>query len=94
MKHLVLTSSSPGGSVFPSAFVLIEPWHLRQDKSRPGDVYDVGNGMHRRDTVMDIVITSALKQSCFLQVTKDSDNVIRAAESIKFIADSRSTSPI
>ncbi len=63
VKRLVLTSSSPDGSVFPAASVLIEPRHLRQDKSRPGDVYAIANGMHTDDSVMDIIITSALN-SC------------------------------
>jgi hypothetical protein len=94
VKRLVLTSSSPGGSVFPSSFVLIEPRHLRQDRSRPGDIYAVPNGMHRKDTVMDIVIVSALKQSCLLQSIKGSDYAIRKVESVKFRADARSTGPI
>jgi len=94
VNHLVLTSLSPGGCVFPSASVLIEPRHLHQDKSRQGDVYAMGNGMHVKDTLVDIVITSALKQSCLLQSIKGSDYVIRATESVKFIAHSRSTCPI
>ena len=47
--------------------------------------------MHGKDTVMDIVITSALKQTCLLQSTKGSDYAIRKAESVKFRAESRST---
>jgi hypothetical protein len=50
--------------------------------------------MHRKDTVMDIVITSALKHSCLFNATKGSDYVIRAAESVKFRADARSSGPI
>ena len=64
VKRLVLTSSSPGRSVFHAAIVLIEPRHLRQDKSHPGDVYAIGNGMHMKDFVMDIIITFAIKSSC------------------------------
>jgi hypothetical protein len=94
MKRLVLTSSSPGGRVFPSSSVIIEPRNLRQDKSRPGDLYTVGNGLHRKDSVMDVVITSALKQSCLLQATKGSDYAIRRAESAKFRADARSSGPV
>ena len=94
VKRLVFTSSSPGGNAFPSASVLIEPMHLRYDMSRPGDVYAVGNGMHRKGIVMDIVITSALKQSCLLQSIKGSDYAIRKADSVKFRADDRSTGPI
>jgi len=94
VKRLVLTSYSPVGNVFPLSSVLIEPMHLRHDRSRPGDVYDVGNGMHRKDTVMDIVITSAMKQSCLLQSTKGSDYAIHKSESVKFRADVRFTGPI
>ena len=43
---------------------------------------------------MDVVITSALKQSCLLQATKGSDYAIRRAESAKFRADARSVGPI
>jgi hypothetical protein len=50
--------------------------------------------MHRKDTVMAIVITSAIKQSCLLQSTKGSDYAIRKAEFVKFRADARSTGPI
>ena len=94
VKRMVLKSSSPGGSVFSAASVLIEPRHLRQGRSRPGDVYAIGNGMHRKDTIMDIVVTSALKHSCLINATKGSDYVIRAVESVKFWADARSTCPI
>ena len=44
--------------------------------------------------MMDIIVTSALKQSYLIHATKGSDYVIRAAESVKFRADARSTSPI
>ncbi len=93
-KRLVLTSSSPRGCVFPAASVLIEPMHLRQDRSRPGDVYAGGNMMHMKNAVMDIVITLALKQSCLLSASKSSDFVIRAAESLKFKVDARCTDSI
>ena len=43
---------------------------------------------------MDIIVTSTLKHSCHIHATKGSDYVIRAAESVKFRADARSTSPI
>ena len=94
VKRLVLTSSSPGGSVFSSASVLIETRHLRHDMSRPRDAYAMGNGMHKKDIVMEIIITSALKQSCLIQSTKGSDYVIRGAELVKRGADARSTCPI
>jgi hypothetical protein len=43
---------------------------------------------------MDVVITSALKQSCLLQATKGFDYAIRKVESAKFMANARSTGPI
>jgi hypothetical protein len=94
VKRLVLTSFSPGGSVFPAVSVLIEPQHLRQDRSRPGDIYAIGNGLQRKDVVMDVVITSVLKQSCLSNASKVSDYVLRTAEAIKFKKDARSTCPI
>ena len=94
VKRLVLTSSSPGGSVFPAASVLIEPRHLRQDMSRPGDVYVIGNGMHKKDSVMDIIVTLVLKKSCLPNVSKGSDYVFRAAQSVKLGKDARSAGPI
>ncbi len=50
--------------------------------------------MHRKDIVMDVVITSAMKQSRLLQSTKGSDYAIRKDESVKFRADFRSAGPI
>ena len=94
VKHLVMTSSPPGGSVFLAASVLIEPRHLRQDRSSPGDVYAIGHGMHMKDFVMDIIITSAIKSSCLTHASKGSDFVIRDAESVKFRKDARSSGPI
>ena len=72
VKRLVLTSFSPGGSVFPVASVLIEPQHLRQDRSHPGDIYAIGIVLHMKDMVMDVVITSVLKQSCLSNTAKGS----------------------
>jgi hypothetical protein len=94
VKRLLLTPSSAGGNVFPAASFLAEPMHLRQDMSRPGDVYAIGNGMHKKDTMMDTVITFALKLSCLLNATQVSDHVIRANESIMFRADARSSDTI
>jgi hypothetical protein len=47
-----------------------------------------------KDTMMDIVITLALKPSCLLNATKDSDFAIRVAKSVKFRDDARSRGPI
>jgi hypothetical protein len=43
---------------------------------------------------MNIVLASALKQSCLIHVTKGPDHVIRATESFKFMTDARSLCPI
>ncbi len=94
VKRMVISSPSPGGCVYPTASVLIEPQHLRQDRSRPRDIYVMGNGMHRKDVVMDVIITSALKHSCLSNASKGFDFVLRAAEAIKFRKDARSTGPI
>ncbi len=59
MKRYVLSCSTPAGCVFPSASVLIEPRHLRKDNySRLGDMYVVGQGLYKMDGVMDVVITT------------------------------------
>jgi len=74
--------------------ILYCPDLRHQDRSRPGDVYAIGNGMHMKDIVMDFVVTSALKHARLIHATKGSDCVIRAVESVKFRADARSTGPI
>ena len=94
MKKLVLSSSTPAGCVFPPSAVLIEPRHLRQDNSRPGDLYAIGQGMHMKDSVMDLVITSGLKKSCLHKSISSSDFVIRDAENKKFRADANSVGPV
>jgi len=50
--------------------------------------------MHRKDSVTDIIIISALNQLCLTLASKGSDYAIRAAESVKFRADACSTRPI
>ncbi len=61
VKRLVLSCPDPTGCAFPSTSILIEPRHLRQDNSRPGDIFVMGNGRHRLDSVMDVVVTSAMQ---------------------------------
>ena len=80
--------------MFPAASVLIEIRHLRQDRSHRGDVYAIGNGMHMKDYVMDIIITYAIKHSCLTHAIKGCDYVIRDAESVKFKKDARSSGPV
>jgi hypothetical protein len=94
LKRLVLSCSTPAGCVFPSASLLIEPRHLRQNNSRPGDLYAIGHGMHRKDSVMDLVIASGLQKSFLFPSSKSSDYVIRYAENKKFMVDLRSVGPI
>jgi hypothetical protein len=50
--------------------------------------------MQRKDSVMDIIITSAIKSSCLTHASKDSDYVIRDVESVKLRKDARSSSPV
>ncbi len=64
IKRLVLVNPIPAGCVFPRDYVIIEPTHLRQERSRPGDIYAMGTGMHMKDSVMDVVVTFALQRSC------------------------------
>ena len=76
MKRLVLSSLDPAGCALPKAFVYIDPPHRRQDNSRPENIYDIGNGIHRKDYVTDGVVTSEMQRSCLLQSAKSSDRVI------------------
>ena len=81
IKRLVLNNPTPAGCVFPRESVIIEPTHLRQDKSRLGDIiYAMGTGMHRKDCMLDVVVTSALQRSCLSQTSKSSDRVVRKVE--------------
>ena len=50
--------------------------------------------MHRKDSVMDIIVTSVLKQSCLSNASKGSDHVLRDAEYVKFRKGARSAGPI
>jgi hypothetical protein len=94
MKRLVLSCPDPSGCAYPRDSILIEPPHLRQDKSRPGDIYTVGNGLQRKNTCMVVVITSALQRSCLSYSSKSSDHSIRKAENDKFMKNVRSALPM
>ncbi len=50
--------------------------------------------MHRKDTVMDLVITSGLKKPCLFKSITSSDFVITDAENKKFRADANSVGHI
>jgi hypothetical protein len=73
MQRLVLSCPDPAGCAFPKASILIETAHLRQDKSRPGDIYAVGAGLYTKNTVMDVVVTSAMQKSCLSNTSQSSD---------------------
>jgi hypothetical protein len=79
-KKLVLSNLNPGGCAFPSTSILIEPQHLRQDKSRPGDIVALGMGAFLKDTAMDCVIISGLAKSCLSYQAKSSDFSLRLAK--------------
>lgn len=51
-------------------------------------------GMHMKDSVMDVVVTSALQKSCLLLTSKSSDHAVRKVENEKFRRDSNSVGPI
>jgi hypothetical protein len=38
LKEQVLSNPNPGGASFPASSILIDPPHLRRDKSSPGDI--------------------------------------------------------
>jgi hypothetical protein len=54
----------------------------------------MGTGLHRKDSVMDVVVTSAMQRSCLLHSSKSSDYAIRKVENEKFRKDARSVGPI
>ena len=63
VKNLVLSNVNPRGAAFPISSILIEPSHLRCDRSRPGDILAFGRDVHILDTAMDLVIASGLAKS-------------------------------
>ena len=91
---MVLANPSPGGAAFPTSSVMIEPLHLRRDKTRPKDIMALGRDVHMLDTAMDLVIASALQKSCLSSTDKSSDIVLKAAEKSKFRKDLNSANPI
>jgi hypothetical protein len=71
------------------ARILIEPQHLRQDKSRPGDIVAMGMGSFLKDTAMECVIISGLAKSCLSNQAKSSDCSLRLAKKAKFVKDKK-----
>jgi len=94
MHRLVLSCPDLVGCAFPKESSLIETAHLHQGKSRLGDIYAMGTGLYKKDTVMDLVVTSALQKSCLTHISKSSDYAIRKAENEKYKKDARSAGPI
>ena len=54
----------------------------------------MGTGLYKKDTMMDLVVTSTLQKSCLTHTSKSSDYVIRKAENEKYRKDARSAGPI
>ncbi len=84
VKRFVLSCPDPVGCGFPSASVLIEPRHLRQDNSRPWDIFFMGNRMHIKDSVMGVVVALAMQKSCLTQSITSSDYVIKKQRTRSF----------
>ena len=63
IKRLALCNPDPGGTAIPSNQLMLEARHLRNDASRPGDLYVIVGGSHAKDAAMDVVICSALSKS-------------------------------
>jgi hypothetical protein len=74
--RLALSCPDHAGCASPKESILIEPAHLRQDKSRAWDIYAMGNTLYRKDPVMDLVVISSLQKSCLTNTSKSSDYVI------------------
>ena len=70
LRGLVLANPSPGGAAFPASSVLIEPLHLRRDRTRPRDNMALGRDVHMLETAMDLAIASALQKSCLSSTDK------------------------
>ncbi len=87
----MLSNASHADCAFPPSSSMIEPPHLRPDKTRPGDIYACGRGIQCKDSVMDVVIASALQNSCLSSSTKSSDFVLRQAQNKTFMSDAKSS---
>jgi hypothetical protein len=72
----------------------MDPFTFVKASHAMGDIYAIRNGMHRKNSVMDVVIISEMQIFCLLQSTKSSDCAIKKAENEKFRNDARSSEPI
>jgi hypothetical protein len=94
LKDLVLSNPNLGRAVFQALSILIEPPHLRRDKSMPGDILALGMDVHMLYTAMDLVIALGLTKSCLTSSCKSSNFVLKVAEKAKFRKDRNSVNPI
>ena len=59
VKRLALRNTAPRGQVIPLKQLSFEPLHLiNEDKSKHGHLYAIGGGLHLKDTLMDVLISS------------------------------------
>ncbi len=65
--------------------------HLRNDVSRPGDLYAMAGGLHAKDVAMDPMISSIAYQSqlYYIYLINIRDYAMRLAENYKFNKDLR-----
>jgi hypothetical protein len=77
LKDLLMSNAKLAGSVFPVSSGLIEPTYIRHDKTRPGNIYALGMGVHMKDSVMYVVVASALTVSWLTSSSKSSNIVLR-----------------
>jgi hypothetical protein len=96
LGDLVLSNSNSGGVAFPGSSILIDPSHLKRDKSKPGDIMGdiMGRDVYMLDTAMDLVIASGLAKSCLTSSYKSSDFVMKAAKKAKLMKDRNLVNPI
>ena len=94
LKRMALSKPDPGGVAIPSNLLLIEPWHLRSDDSRPGDLYVMARGRHAKDATINQMVSSSLSKSTLLHSSKSSDFFLRHGENVKFSKKLRNAEPI
>jgi hypothetical protein len=73
LKAILLSNAKPTRAKFSASSILIEHPHIRQDNTRPGDIYTLGRNGHKKDMVMGVVIISTMTISCLLPLIKSSD---------------------
>jgi len=94
VKRLVLCNPVLGGTAIPPNRLILEAKHLRSDSSHPGDMYAIADGLHAKDAVMGVVLTSTVSKSCLLQSSTSSGYALRQADGNKFRKDLRNREPL